>query len=183
MSTEKPTLNDVVEKPVSEDEFNDEKEPGEDDGGETVGVGDGEESAVPEWAIVPAGLKIPPGATVYYVRLRAKWTSKPQKGDRQCIMWGLTDAEENVANDRAKNSQFRFQKEMAKMMIRAIDGHVADRTGVAGKLGNVSEFWNDIGPKCRVRLTQIYFSAHSLSQEENVDFLSKCLAVNTAMPG
>ena len=139
------------------------------------------ETGIPEWAVLPANLKIPVGRTVYYMKFKSQWTNAAHKGDRHCVLWGLSDNEENTAIERSGNKPTRYIKESAKLMIRAIDGHKADWTR-SGKEGDINLFWDEIGAKCRQQITNMYLKTHSLQGEDMMDFLGNCVSVSTALP-
>ena len=50
---------------------------------------------VPEWASIPPGFEIPPGKRCGWMLFRAEWTDAPAKGDRWCMMWPLSEAEQS----------------------------------------------------------------------------------------
>jgi hypothetical protein len=143
----------------------------EQDGVEAVAPG----GAPPEWATVPADFKMPDGWVVFFVRFRAKWTNRPGSGDRQCILWNLSESDEKRASARARGDGMRLVAEMAKQQIRAIDGERADWSGAPGP-HNVSQFWSEIGGKCRYLLKGHYLKTHTMSTEETVDFFDNCVA-------
>jgi hypothetical protein len=135
----------------------------------------------PDWAIIPADLTLPEGKEACFVRFRAAWTDYPSRGDRQCILWTLSDSDEKLAAKRARGDANRIIIELTKGCIRAIDGHRADwvRPGPA----SVERFWNEIGAKCRSMLTNYYFKNHSLSTEEQADFFTSCIAFKRVAAG
>lgn len=141
---------------------------------------DPREVKVPDWAPLPTGFKIQPGKRVSFFRFRAKWTDKPEKGDRWCMVWNLTEAEESASYKRCRGEQSRTFPELAKSTIRVVDGHVADRTGTGGP-ASVALFWNDIGTACRQLIQNYYLKTHTLNQEEQADFFANCLVVTTAV--
>jgi len=134
---------------------------------------------VPEWAIVPANLRIPKGRQVFFLRFPAAMTDAQHKGDRQCIVWSLSDGEEKIANDRTGGSAGRAPAEFTKQMIRAIDGATVN-WGVARGPGSIDEFYREIGPKCRNLLMRIYTQLHLASEDETRDFFESCVAARTA---
>lgn len=134
---------------------------------------------LPSWAKVPDGFKIPPGVQVYFVRIRKGLTRTPGKGDRTCILWDLTPADENAAYKRAGGDSQRAVGELAKQMLRSIDGMKCDWT--QGPLSNVETFWREIGAKGRRLIIGLYHRAHNASGEETVDFLLRCVAVRSAV--
>lgn len=130
-------------------------------------------NAVPEWIKIPPSLKIPEGKEVQFVRFLAKWTDKPHLGERQCILWSLSSADEKLAMKRTRGDSMAALQEATKQSIRVIDGAKADWTGRFG-LGNVDTFWNDIGPKCRNALAAIYHKTHHLEALEQLHFFTNC---------
>lgn len=133
----------------------------------------------PAWAPMPAGVKAPAGAQVMFVRFRAEWTATPSKGERSCICWPLTDHEEGIALMRCKGSSERAINELAKQMLRVVDGHVVDWSGEDSP-GNVDEWWNEIGAKCRQLLVRMYTQMHVLDEAERADFFENCIELRTA---
>jgi hypothetical protein len=134
---------------------------------------------VPDWALVPSQLRIPKGKQVLFLRFRAEMTDAPLKGERQCIVWSLTDGEEKLANDRCAGNSSRAPAEFSKQMIRAVDGVPTDWGRSKGP-GAVDEFWREIGPKGRNMLMRIYTQLHLASDNEVRDFFEHCVAVRTA---
>ena len=142
---------------------------------------DAGESDVPEWALVPANLKVPRGRQVYFLRFPQALTGNREKGERQCIVWTLSDGEEKMANDRTGGSASRAPAEFSKQMIRAVDGVVVSwAVGQAAGPGSIDAFWREVGPKGRNLLMRIYTQLHLASQEEVLDFFESCVAVRTA---
>lgn len=156
--------------------------PGED---EEVGSGDDGFSSVvageepPAWAQVPGKLKVPAGKLIYYMRIPAEWTDKPGEGDRQCIMWNLTVADEDFALKRARGDQTRANRELAMAMIRAVDGHVADWTLKPGP-GDVRNWFNAIGPRGRLLMQNVYLRTHTVDEEMRQRFFVDCFAFTTS---
>lgn len=139
------------------------------------------EHEIPEWALVPSNLTLPVGRQVSFVRFRAAWTDTISKGDRQCILWNLTDADEKIALKRARGDGSRALAELAKQMIRAIDGVKVDWT--KGELSPVNKWWNEIGAGCRQLVQAIYHKNHNLSAEDQADFFANCVATRTVAAG
>jgi hypothetical protein len=137
---------------------------------------------VPEWAELPPGFAPPPGKRLGWMRFRADWTDAPQKGDRWCMMWTLSESEEKMAYKRSGGDSARVVMELAKATIRVIDGVKADRTGAMG-IGSVNIFWAELGTKCRQMVTNYYLKSHTLSAEEQQDFFANCFVVTTAVAG
>lgn len=143
---------------------------------------DQDPNATPAWVQIPPDLVFPKGKVVGFLRFKAKWTDSPQLGDRNIILWGLTDADEKLAIQAARGESGRTITEMAKRTIRAIDGKRADWTGKT-PAGNVNKFWNEIGPKCRPLIVNAYWKTHSLTVEETADFLVDCIAFRDVVAG
>lgn len=138
---------------------------------------------IPEWVIMPKdpNFKIPPGRQLGFLRLRGEWTDTASKGDRQCIVWALTDADEKLALKRTQGDSSRFLAELTKQMIRAVDGQRVD--WAKGHSTNVNRWWNEVGAKCRKILQAYYHKTHSLEDVEIADFFANCVAVRTAVGG
>jgi hypothetical protein len=141
-------------------------------------------TAPPEWATVPAGLKLPEeGSQIVFIRIPARWTRTPAKGDRVCICWPIGETEERLAYQRSRGDQVRSVSELAKATIRAIDGVKADWSGTMSKQGSVTSFWTDIGPKGRAMLRNYYVRTHSVTEEEALDFFSQHFVSVTVQKG
>lgn len=135
-------------------------------------------NAIPEWVTLPEGIVLPKGRQLTFVRFRAAWTIRPEKGDRVCVLWPLTEADEKLALKRTRGEALRTIDELTKQIIRVIDGHKADWTGTR-TAGTVNMFWDEIGPKCRQQLKNIYAKTHTLDLAETTDFFINCVAVRT----
>lgn len=136
------------------------------------------ESPIPEWAKVPDNLKLPVGKTVLFLRFRAAWTDTPSMGERHVVIWNLTEADEILALKRVGSNNRRAIDELAKQMIRAIDGHKADWRKPGPH--NPATFYGQIGGKCRQVLKATYAQRHTLDTEESIDFLVHCAAALSA---
>jgi hypothetical protein len=132
---------------------------------------------------VPGGLVIPPYANVGYVIFKPGLTGRPDLGLRTCVTWGLTVADERLARQAARGDSSRTYEEMAKRMIRVVDGAKADWTGGNPKVGSVNRFWEQIGPKARMLLVNQYMQTHSPTVEETADFFLGCCTFRTSLPG
>jgi hypothetical protein len=152
-------------------EFDDE----DDQPGDVVASSD----APPDWAKIPEGFVMPAGWVVFFVRFRAAWTNTPKKGDRTCILWNLSEADEKLAARKARGDGLRLIEEMSKRMIRSVDGLKADWGGSPGP-ANVDQFWSEIGGKCRYMLKSTYLKNHTLSAEESLDFFEHCVTSRSA---
>lgn len=133
----------------------------------------------PAWAkgALPSDLKLPEGKVIFALRFRAGVTDKPKLGDRVCILWNLTESDEKHASKRARGDSLQVMNEMAKQMIRAIDGHKSDWS--APGRHNPATFFTDIGGKCRTALKSWYAKTHMFSAAEQIDFFAQCVAVRS----
>lgn len=165
-------MND--EAPAEQPDTLEEQEPESKEG--TKSLDDG----LPDWVVLPKDFKPPPGRIISFLRFRAQWTDTPHKGDRQCIIWNLTDADERVALKRAQtNDAMSIVNEFAKQCVRAVDGVKVNWAAPKGK-GSIDEFWRDIGSKCRSQVATWYTRNHQLTQVELADFFENCVAVRTS---
>lgn len=142
-------------------------------------VADGDDpSTLPDWAALPEGFKMPLGKQVIALRFRAKWTDYPKRGDRWCLLWNLTEADEKLALKRTRGEGIRAIDELAKQTVRVIDGLRTDWVALAGA-GSMRAFWDEVGGKCRQQVKNVYAKRHTMSQEELTDFFTDCIAVAT----
>jgi len=170
------------EESEDEDEEAEKKEGDEeDDEAEPPQPGNVEDSELPDWAVIPNTLKVPPGVEIAAMRFRAPWTRAPHKGDRVCIAWTLSDYEEIEAYKRARGDNQRAAIELAKATIRVVDGMAVDRGGGVGP-NSLKKFWNEIGPKCRKAVVNNYVRTHQLGKMETLDFLVNCYVVARSQP-
>lgn len=133
---------------------------------------------IPDGFEIPKDLRVPKGRQVIFIRIPAKFTDTPEMGDRQIICWPLTDGDEKVATDRADGKTSRLAGELAKQMIRAIDGNVASFMKSRGP-DSLDQFWRDIGSKGRNLLIRLYTKLHLPDEEELNDFFANCIAVRS----
>lgn len=134
---------------------------------------------VPHWfPPLPQGLRVPPGRNVMFVRFRKEWTETPWKGERFCLVWTLSDADERLAYKVAAGESERIPQELAKLMIRVIDGARVSSDG--DPAGDVNTFWREIGAKGRHALQRIYQANHSFTEEEKDDFFLNCVVSVTS---
>ncbi len=133
-----------------------------------------ESDSVPEWATIPSGVKMPsPGVQIAFMRIPARWTTNPGKGDRWCMCAPIGETEERLAYNRARGDHVRSVHELAKATIRVIDGAKADWSADMTKPGSVAAFWSGIGPKGRQVVRNYYQRTHTVSEEEALDFFGK----------
>jgi hypothetical protein len=137
---------------------------------------DPSDAPIPEWVRVPNDFRIPRTKQVFYIRFRAGMTDKPNKGERQCIIWSNNLGDQKLAIGRADRDPNKMSEQMAKQMVRAIDGVPADWTGEPGK-GNIDVWWDEIGPKCRSILDRLFIQLHVANPDEVKDFFENCVAV------
>ena len=163
----------VDDEKVPEATFDD----GDDD---PQGMDQATSDAPPDWAKIPEqNFKMPEGWVVFFIRFRASWTNTPKRGDRTCILWNLSEADEKLAAKAARGDGLRLIEEMAKRMVRAIDGERADWSGAPGP-ANVNQFWSEIGGKCRYMLKSMYLKNHTMSPEDSLDFFEHCVTSRSA---
>lgn len=138
-------------------------------------------NALPAWLALPPDLKIPPDKQIGFMLFRSQWTDRPSKGDRQCLMWPLSDADEKFALKRTRGDMSRGISELAKQMIRAVDGKKIDWAKNSGK--DLENFWDEIGAKCRQQIQNYYLKTHALTKDDQLDFFVNCLVVRTSKVG
>ena len=102
-AAEKPRIEDLVREageaavgaPI---DLDDDPEEGEAPAGPKV---------IPNWAVFPEGVKLPVGWQVWCLRFPGNLTNTPGKGDRTCILWNLSEADEKHAAKRARGDGMR----------------------------------------------------------------------------
>jgi hypothetical protein len=132
------------------------------------------QSAWPEWCTVPDGLVFPKGRAIIPVRFRADWTDKSSAGDRQAILWSLSDLDEKTVISRAMGDTARLVSEYSKIMVRAFDGKAHLQDGTTD--GEFAMWWGEIGQKCRDMIWKLYLQLHRLNDKERADFFDNCIA-------
>jgi hypothetical protein len=138
----------------------------------------------PDWAVVPEGLRLPEeGSQIAFIRIPAKWTTTPARGDRVCVVWPIGETEERLAYARARGDVVRSVSELSKAAIRAIDGNKADWSGNMAKPGSVTSFWTQIGPKGRQMVRNWYVRTHTVTDDEALSFFSQHFACVTVRRG
>ena len=142
------------------------------------------EQGPPPWAKVPAGFKFPQGWLIWFIRFPAAFTNRPGGGERQCILWNLSEADEKRAAKLARGDGMRVIDEMTKAMIRSVDGKKISWAPVDpkeddGQYASVTTFWNEIGGKCRAQLKNLYLKQHNMDAAENARFFEQCAAPRT----
>lgn len=132
--------------------------------------------SIPDWAIVPKDVKLPRSKQVIFLRFRPGMTDMPGKGERQAIVWSNNLGDQRLAVLRADKDPNVLPEQLAKQMIRVIDGKAVDWTGEACA-ANIDVWWEEIGPKCRSILDHLYIQLHIANQNEMRDFFESCVAV------
>lgn len=140
-----------------------------------------DESAIPAWSRMPANLAIPPHKQVGFMLFKKEWTGRPDLGDRDIIFWNLSVADEKLAKQAARGGD--ALPELAKRMIRSIDGHKTDWTKGKNAVGSVDRFWEEIGGKCRPLIINSYWKMHSLEVEETAEFFLRYCTYRSAVAG
>lgn len=151
-------------------------------------------SGVPAWARMPKGLKVPRGRQLVFMCFPSEWTDTPNKGHeipalleagfsgigRECICWSLSDNDEKWAVNRAAGDPNRALGMFAKQMIRAIDGVKVNwaNAGTGGP-GDVEQWMNELGGRCRQMITRLYSQMHVLKPEEMQLFFEHFVAVRS----
>lgn len=166
------------EQPLALEEIAEPQEPSPVDPPKQRIIPEPKAGGAPAWSKVPADMRFPRGRQVLFVRFEAAWTDSPHKGDRQCIIWGLTDIDEKAAFGRAMSDPNRAANELAKQMVRSIDGHVTDWSGTEGP-ANIDLWWREIGGKCRQMLIRLYTQLHVLPDEDRKRFFESCIEVRS----
>lgn len=163
-------------------EVDTEEDDGVDQGEEEVGDEDPTDNS---WAVLPEWVRVPPGKQVSFIRFRSHLTERPELGDRVAIVWGLSVADERVAIKRSRGDAARMLPEQSMQMIRSIDGLIPDWSGrpEQGKAYSVTKFFDEIGPKYRQMVENIYIKQHGFTEEERLDFFLHCLVIRTAVAG
>lgn len=133
----------------------------------------------PSWVKIPEGMVFPRGVSIVFIRLLPEWTDTPARGERQFIAWANSVGDERLAAARARNDANLILGELSKQMIRAIDGHLVDHSGVPGP-GNIDAFWMQIGARCRTLISQVYNRLHILTTAQLAHFLENCIEVRTS---
>jgi hypothetical protein len=128
----------------------------------------------PEWCSVPEGLNLPKYALAVPMRIFAALTSRPDKGDRTCICWQLSDGDDRLAIESAMSDPMRYRRELTKRMIRAVDGHLPSDD--PNSPGCVDRWWDEIGPKGRHQINLMYNVLHTTTAAEQASFFESCVA-------
>jgi hypothetical protein len=149
----------------------------EDDADEKLASPEG--GSFPPWVKIPPGLIYPPGRRIVALNFLAKWTDTPKKGDRQCILWPLSENDERLAYQRTRGESAMAMNELAKQMVRAIDGHII--TWGDGQPSDITVWWTEIGAQCRMLVKNAYTKMHTLEAKDLVTFFTECQAVRSAL--
>lgn len=139
---------------------------------------DASSGGAPPWVKIPEGFKFPKGRQVVFLRFKAEWTDTPWKGDRQAIAWPITANDKKMALQRAMGDANRAADELAKQMLRSLDGYKIDWTG-SPTPGSIDVWWNEVGERVRTLIIKIFMQMHVLKKEEMIDFFEHCVAVRS----
>jgi hypothetical protein len=134
-------------------------------------------AAFPSWVQVPPGIVFPPGRRIVAMKFKAKWTDTPKKGDRQCILWPLSENDEKLAYQRVSVSAMAMN-ELSKQMVRVVDGKII--TWGDGTESDITVWWNEIGAACRTLIKNAYAKLHTLEAGDLADFFTTCQHVRSA---
>ena len=152
------------------------------------------ERRYPAWAKIPEFKNHqapPPGVEIYFVPLAISMMRSKIGGEdlrlrdgsirkcRQIMLWELSLEDERLAFGRAGGDPNRAGGELAKQMIRAIDGMPATWTDERSP-SDVRRIWSDMGPRYRNLLTRLYTAMHVLGDKEVTDFFANCVEQRTA---
>lgn len=135
-----------------------------------------DDSSWPVWAPKPEGVEIPPGVEIAFFRFKGSHMYDSSWDGAWCATWPLTDLDEKLAYQRAKNSDMAVH-ELAKGMIRIINGNRVRADVVSGQPGHLGDFWKAIGSKYRGIIIRYYHQSHGMNPDELSDFLNTCVAV------
>lgn len=166
-----------------------------------------DETPVPEWVkpFLPSELVIPQGVQVAFLRFPSRLTAAPGKGvpslyaevdpkdpskevlierlSRVVVVWTITLSEERLGTKAARTSA--LTDELSKRMIRAVDGRIVDWTGNKGKeegyVYTSDPIWQELGPKCRIVVRNLYNKFHSMNDDEATNFFLNCLVVKSSV--
>lgn len=130
----------------------------------------------PSWGKVPQGVRFPRGIEVFFVKIPASMTMYPGRGDRQCIVWAMTDGDMKLAASRSMGNAARNSIELCKQFIRAADGQTINWTGDPSQPGiDIDTFWHEIGPKGRLLVERVYVKVNMVNEQEFADFFEHCI--------
>lgn len=134
---------------------------------------------LPAWVEIPEDLAIPEGVQIGFLKFKAEWTLVPSMGDRQCVVWSLTDLDERVAYARVGDNLNMASNELARQMLRCVDGVKVNWGARRGKPGNPDDFWREIGSRCRSLIVKFWSQTHNMDAAEVAYFFEHCVAVRT----
>lgn len=147
-----------------------------------------EGSRFPEWALIPAWKAphgFPAGRSVYFIPVIVEKMAKRLGGTpiklkdgstqvcRQLVLWELNLGDEKAALMRAGGDPNKAGSELAKQMIRAVDG-VPVSWGDLKSPAHPERIWADLGPRYRNLLARWYTALHVLGEREIVEFFHNC---------
>jgi hypothetical protein len=149
----------------------------------------------PDWALIPSWKPpagFPAGRAIYFVPLDVRMMAKRTGGQpiklkdgstrtcRQLILWELNLGDEKAAFLRAGGDPNRAAGELAKQMIRAVDGEPVTWADLKSP-AHPDRIWADLGPRYRNLLSRFYTSLHVLAEAEVNDFFYNCVEQRKAV--
>lgn len=158
-------------------------------------VDEAEGSRFPAWALIPtwkppAGF--PAGRAIHFVPLDVELMAKRTGGAaiklkdgstrvcRQLILWELNLGDEKAAFIRAGGDPNRAAGELAKQMIRSVDGEPVTWADLKSP-AHPDRIWADMGPRYRNLLSRFYTALHVLGEKEVTDFFYNCVEERKAL--
>ncbi len=127
-------------------------------------------------AMIPKDIVFPRGIEVLFIKIPRKYTAAQHRGDRFLIVWGSSEADEKLSIGRAMGDNNRGVAELTKQVIRAVDGHIADWSGMPTP-GSIDQIWREIGPKGRNLMIRLMTKINTLDEAELTYFFEACIAV------
>lgn len=147
----------------------------------------------PAWADIPSwkpGQGPPSGRQLWFVAVKTDLMAKKTGGKivklkdgklhecRQLLLWELSLQDEKQAFGRAGGDPNRAGAELAKQMVRAVDG-VPVSWADERSPDHPIRIWTDLGPKYRNLLTRLYTAIHVLGEKETLDFFENGVELRT----
>lgn len=127
-------------------------------------------------AMIPKDIAFPKGIEVLFIKIPGKFTAARHRGDRFLIVWGSSEADEKLSIGRAMGDNNRGVAELTKQVIRAVDGHIADWSGMPTP-GSIDQIWRELGPKGRNLMIRLMTKINTLDESELTYFFEACIAV------
>lgn len=154
-----------------------------------------QKGGAPAWALVPPNIALPSARPVFYLRFPSAMTDDPRIGKpvpsmtdeelkafgssdalfRQCIIWPVSVGDKKLAVQRAMGNEDRLQDELAKGMIRAVDGVAVDDSSA-----NLDVWWESVGERVRSQLRIVWLQLHRPTLQEQQVFFELCIEGRSA---